>query len=84
MEELYGNVGFEEKPRVFFRNRESAKDIIDQSKMPFKPWSENLSNEDMFIDLFDEPGGCSESCEPCLHGHRPRKEKNIGMQYQNN
>ena len=64
MEELYGDVGHEKEKRVFFRNRESALDIIEQSKFPFKPWSENPSNEDLFIDMFDAPGGCSESCEP--------------------
>lgn len=64
MEEQYGHVGHEEKPRVFFRNRESTKDILNQSKHQFDMWRESPENYDLFRELIDEPGGCSESCEP--------------------
>jgi len=64
MEKLYGNVGHEENPRVFFRNYESAQDIIEQSKLHFVKWTETPEIMDLFNDLIDEPGSCSESCEP--------------------
>lgn len=64
MENEYGHIGHEKEPRVFFRGRESTKDILEQSKNHFTPWTETLRTDDMFIELIDEPGGCSESCEP--------------------
>lgn len=64
MEKEYGHVGHEKEPRVFFRGRESAKDILEQSKNHFTPWTETAMTDDMFVELIDEPGGCSESCEP--------------------
>jgi len=64
MENEYGNVGHEKEPRVFFRGRESTKDILHQSKFPFVMFDENPNHIDLFKDIIDEPGSCSESCEP--------------------
>lgn len=64
MEKQYGHIGHEKSPRVFFRNRESTQDILNQSKLPFNKWVESPYHQDIFIDMFDAPGGCSESCEP--------------------
>lgn len=64
MEKEYGHIGHEKEPRVFFRGRESTQDILNQSKKYFTPWTETAMTDDMFFDLIDEPGGCSESCEP--------------------
>jgi len=64
MEKEYGHVGHEKENRVFFRGRESTQDILNQSKSHFVHWTETPRTADMFFDLIDEPGSCSESCEP--------------------
>ncbi len=64
MEKQYGDVGHETNPRVFFRGRLSTQDILAESKRPFVMWEEKKESQHLFMDLIDEPGSCSESCEP--------------------
>jgi len=49
--------------RVFFRNHQTALDIIEESKQPFIPFTEAPINFDLFDDEMDSAGACSESCE---------------------
>lgn len=63
MEELYGDVGLEEDPRVFFRGRTSTNQIIEESKNHFVEFSEKPVQINIFDDYLDAPGGCSESCD---------------------
>lgn len=63
MEEQYGNVGLEDRPRVFFRGRQSTKELIEESKKPFVRFEEKPVQINMFDEYFDAPGGCSESCD---------------------
>lgn len=63
MEELYGYVGLEEEPRVFFRNRTSTIKLIEESKNHFVEFSEKPVQINIFDDYLDAPGGCSESCD---------------------
>lgn len=64
MEAKYGTArvaGHDVERTVFFRNNESAADIISRSQMPFQPWCETR-NADLFSEM-DTPNGCAESCE---------------------
>ncbi len=55
MEEKHGLSGGGEGRRVFFRDKRTAKDIIELARDPFET----------FIDIreLDQNGGCEESCE---------------------
>ena len=57
MEKLYGHVGFEKDARVFFRGRQSTEELLREAR---------TTVIDRFVDVnyLDEPGGCTESCEP--------------------
>jgi hypothetical protein len=67
MEKLYGKSGQHSSPesRVFFRERRSGLDILEESKKPFRRWEEPRESMDMFgFDMeMDSANGCSESCE---------------------
>lgn len=58
MEALYGLVGHEKEPRVFFRGRMSTEQLLAESRRPFEAFTDKFE-----LDM-DAPGGCSESCEP--------------------
>jgi len=63
MEARYGLAGHNEDgtPRTFFRQNQSADDIIARSRQPFSPWREG-EQYDLLAEM-DSPNGCSESCE---------------------
>jgi hypothetical protein len=67
MERLYGKNGQHSlsESRVFFRERRSGLDILEQSKKPFRRWKESRESMDMFgFEMeMDSANGCSESCE---------------------
>ena len=72
MEERYGFSGSRakmgDKPTVFFRGHESAKDIIAKSSEQFVQWSPEFEKHYQQIGLFsldelDISNGCTESCE---------------------
>lgn len=67
MEKLYGKNGQHSlsESRVFFRERRSGLDILEQSKKPFRRWEEPRESMDMFgFEMeMDSANGCSESCE---------------------
>ena len=52
-----------DESRVFFRDRKSGLDILEESKQPFEPFREKQINIDMFNFDMDAANGCSESCE---------------------
>lgn len=60
MEKQYGHINNVGEQRVFFRGNKSTQDILSLSKLPFKMWDD----KNIFQELIDEPGSCSESCEP--------------------
>ena len=65
MEKIYGRTGNHtmDESRVFFRDRKSGLDILEESKQPFEPFREKQINIDMFNFDMDAANGCSESCE---------------------
>lgn len=68
MEMKHGRTGnhSRDENRKFFRDRESAKDILAASKQHFKRYDPRESidtNLDLFDEFMDSANGCSESCE---------------------
>lgn len=72
MEGQYGHVnnGQQEQiqARTFFRNRKSAKDIVEMAQqVEFEPWEDRSHLPGLFDDQFDADldvgGGCGDSCE---------------------
>jgi hypothetical protein len=72
MEGQYGHVnnGKSEQiqNRTFFRNRKSAKDILEMAQqIDFTPWVDRSHLPTLFDDQFDADldvgGGCGDSCE---------------------
>ena len=49
--------------RVFFRKNTTAQMLLEESKQPFKRWSPEKINFDLFDYDLDSACGCSESCE---------------------
>ena len=75
MEIKYGNLVIEGRqaskdnppPYTFFRDKRSAFDLIEESKLHFVPFSEFQNNQQFLFDGFldHEPSGCgSSSCNP--------------------
>lgn len=57
--ELYN----QETGRVFFRNNKSALDLLEESELPFKKWKPQAIQINLFDEVMDSAGACSESCE---------------------
>lgn len=66
MEKEYGSLdiaGTGTEPRVFYRSRKSAEDIVNMSRTEsFIPYEDSLI-ETMFDENLDIGGGCGDSCE---------------------
>lgn len=62
MEKKYGWAGPGERtePRVFFRGKRSAQDILAESRQPFEPFTDANATFDPAEDV---GGGCGDSCE---------------------
>lgn len=70
MEKEHGKCGamYRKSPdqaaRVFFRQHETAQDILDQSRLPFERFNEERQLQIKGFDYdMDAASGCSESCE---------------------
>lgn len=70
MEAKYGHINkskdqSQKEPRVFFRERTSAKQIVEMAKTEtFKPYSAAELNQEVLFDPdYDVGGSCGESCE---------------------
>ena len=62
MERDYGGVNAPDRPRKFFRGNQSTLELFEEAKKPFNKYQDNNYLDDLLG--LDEPGGCSESCEP--------------------